>query len=639
MGLFRSEDMSLFEISIPKDNVWDIMNTLGKLDAMHFIDLNINEQPFNLVFSNNIKRCDDTLRRINFIKDECRRLGVDLVKPKNPKQFLDTISKMQKLRKTSASLFFEEIEKSIKEKEAFAINQVDILKKMHEDLNRLVEYKVVLSKAASILGKGRIEKDDELNESKSIHQAFLNAQEIMIGHIAGTVLQEEQERFNRLIFRATRGNAMVYFKPFKNPIIDYVGRRYMKSTYIVIFQDGEFIRDRIIRICDSFMGERFDIPSTNFAESLKEVEKKVNDSQMVLLNTKEETKKYLTMINTMEKEEASALIIYEWFVIKERYAYNTLNKLRRGDRLFFGLYWIPNTKTALVNEAIYKMKEDRNLMAPQITKRIKHEMTPPSYFYLNEYTAPFQEITDTYGVPQYKEVNSGIFNLVTFPMLFGVMFGDIGHGGMMFIFGIVLVMFPDFFNNLGLSSMTRVRYLVLMLGLFSTFCGLCYNDFMSIPIEFGSGSCYVTEGDQAIRKEDCMYPLGMDPKWYLGKNGLTYFNSMKMKLSVIFGVAQMSIGILMKGMNSLYFCRGIDFIFEFLPQIILMLCLFGYMDYLIIVKWLTPWEGNEHSSPAIIATMIGMFLKFGEIPEGSTPLIGTAEEQQLLSNKLLLIGL
>lgn len=138
---------------------------------------------------------------------------------------------------------------------------------------------------------------------------------------------------------------------------------------------------------------------------------------------------------------------------------------------------------------------------------------------------------------------------------------------------------------------------------------------------------------------DCVYPIGFDPKWFMSSNGLTYFNSMKMKLSVILGVAQMCLGILMKGCNAIHFRRPIDFFFEFIPQITLMLCLFGYMDFLIITKWLTPWDGNEHAAPPVIATMIGMFLKFGEIPDGTDALVGDAAYQKWLSNTLLLVGL
>jgi V-type H+-transporting ATPase subunit a len=57
----------------------------------------------------------------------------------------------------------------------------------------------------------------------------------------------------------------------------------------------------------------------------------------------------------------------------------------------------------------------------------------------------------------------------------------------------------------------------------------------------------------------------VDPAWYLSTAELTYANSLKMKLSVIFGVGQMTIGILLKGSNCAYSRRWIDFFFEFIP--------------------------------------------------------------------------
>jgi len=51
-------------------------------------------------------------------------------------------------------------------------------------------------------------------------------------------------------------------------------------------------------------------------------------------------------------------------------------------------------------------------------------------------------IIDTYGVPRYKEVNPALYAITTFPFLFGVMYGDIGHGGLIMILGLYLL-----FNN------------------------------------------------------------------------------------------------------------------------------------------------------------------------------------------------
>ena len=58
----------------------------------------------------------------------------------------------------------------------------------------------------------------------------------------------------------------------------------------------------------------------------------------------------------------------------------------------------------------------------------------PTYIPTNEFTYAFQEIVNTYGIPRYREINPAIFNIVFFPFLFGVMFGDIGHGIIILLF-------------------------------------------------------------------------------------------------------------------------------------------------------------------------------------------------------------
>jgi hypothetical protein len=56
--------MMLYQITIPKDDAWDVMNSLGSLNVAHFINLNKGEQPFALPYSSQIKRCEETERRL-----------------------------------------------------------------------------------------------------------------------------------------------------------------------------------------------------------------------------------------------------------------------------------------------------------------------------------------------------------------------------------------------------------------------------------------------------------------------------------------------------------------------------------------------------------------------------------------------
>jgi vacuolar-type H+-ATPase subunit I/STV1 len=84
-----------------------------------------------------------------------------------------------------------------------------------------------------------------------------------------------------------------------------------------------------------------------------------------------------------------------------------------------------------------------------------------------------------------------------------------------------------------------------------------------------------------------------------------------MKLAVILGVIHMSFGIILKASNTLYFKKKLDFYFEFIPQIIFMVLIFGYMDFMIIFKWLKLWA-NTQDAPSIITLMINIPLKIGK---------------------------
>lgn len=112
-----------------------------------------------------------------------------------------------------------------------------------------------------------------------------------------------------------------------------------------------------------------------------------------------------------------------------------------------------------------------------------------------------------------------------------------------------------------------------------------------------------------------------------------------MKTAVIFGVVHMSLGIVMKAFNAVYFRSYVDLFFEFLPQLVMLLAMFGFMDVLIIAKWLTDFSGREHEAPSIISAMIAMFLEGGAIPEGTAPVLGSAATQQKVCLVLVLLTL
>lgn len=77
--------------------------------------------------------------------------------------------------------------------------------------------------------------------------------------------------------------------------------------------------------------------------------------------------------------------------------------------------------------------------------------------------------------------------------------------------------------------------------------------------------------DAATSSED-VYPFGVDPVWHVADNQLLFLNSLKMKLSVVFGVVQMTFGITLKMANAVHFGSGLDFWAECVPQVCKCVC-------------------------------------------------------------------
>jgi len=70
------------------------------------------------------------------------------------------------------------------------------------------------------------------------------------------------------------------------------------------------------------------------------------------------------------------------------------------------------------------------------------------------------------------------------------MFGDYGHGSLIWIIGIAMVLGHDKLSQIdGMREAQGLRYLICMMGFFSCYMGLLYNEFFAIPSDF-FGSCY-----------------------------------------------------------------------------------------------------------------------------------------------------
>lgn len=140
MGFLRSEIMALYQLTIPKDDIWRVIESLGNINIAHFLDLNKGEQPFNLPYAPQIRRCDETERRILFLISKCKEYRILINKPKNVDVFSRNISTIESDKKKGHDLLFDAIEEEVKKNEIFIREQINAIQEMKEGISKLEDY-------------------------------------------------------------------------------------------------------------------------------------------------------------------------------------------------------------------------------------------------------------------------------------------------------------------------------------------------------------------------------------------------------------------------------------------------------------------------------------------------------------------
>lgn len=574
----------------------------------------------------------------------------------NYDDFRNALKKDQAARREMRTDYFDMIETEIineeKELEQFLQNKTENF----DSMNTLLENREILRKISKLVvqdpSMGNSFNNQAMNNSGSLNQEYGNSainqnnindnSRILdensrggLQFISGVILAENELKLRRTVFRVSYGLGLSTFWDIDPKIFEKINHNYESAnapkkifTIFIKNSDGEnnYLFGKLIKICDALGATRYNIPPT------KEIQRVLNDIEMeirkmeTVLDEQKNTIISLIQNKIGRKNEPGKYSLYRLFFKKQKEIYLNLSKCRSSNSFFQGEIWVLDKKMNEIMDNIIELSnKSSNFQGINImeVEGKGEKINPPTYIDANEFIWPFQEIVNTYGVPRYQEINPTIFNIVTFPFLFGVMFGDIGHGFILLLFGIYMCLYSDQIKNNKkslLRPLIQGRWLFLLMGIFAFYCGWIYNEFFSVALGVFGGTCYTQSeplktgnGVEFTRKDPkCIYPFGMDPKWQISINELSFHNSVKMKLSVILGVFHMLFGIVLKGINCIHFKNRLGFVFEFIPQIIFMSILFGYMDAMIFIKWLREFSDSKYA-PSLISLLMNIFLKFGSV--------------------------
>jgi V/A-type H+/Na+-transporting ATPase subunit I len=158
--------------------------------------------------------------------------------------------------------------------------------------------------------------------------------------------------------------------------------------------------------------------------------------------------------------------------------------------------WIPASKSKEIAEEISKASGGlASMFAEEKATQTGHqteesmpnkEHEPPTLVKAPGWTRPLQSIVDNFGIPSYSETNPTPFMILTFPLIYGLMFGDIGEGLLFLAFGFFLLYVKR--KKIKVFEIGQIfvngAELVIMLGIGATIFGFVFGDFFGFDPPF-----------------------------------------------------------------------------------------------------------------------------------------------------------
>ncbi|KAJ8681950.1 hypothetical protein QAD02_017742 [Eretmocerus hayati] len=617
-ALFRSEEMALCQLFIQPESAYLSVSELGETGTVQFRDLNGDVNYFQRKFVSEVRRCDEMERKLRYIEAEVKKDGVPIVddlkelpRAPLPREIIDLEARIEKT------------ENDILELSQNAVN-------LKGNYLELMELRQILEKTQVFF------TEEEANDS--ITRALINEESQTqaatgrerLEFVAGVINRERMPAFERMLWRISRGNVFLRQTILEKPLEDpSTGNEIYKTAFVAFFQ-GEQLKSRIKKVCTGFHASLYPCPSSHSErlDMVKGVRTRLEDLNLVLNQTHDHRQRVL---HSVAKELPNWIIM----VRKMKAIYHTLNLFNMdvSKKCLIGECWVPMADLNIVQNCLTEGSRLCGSTIPSFLNVIHTDEDPPTFHRTNRFTRGFQNLIDAYGVASYREANPALYTIITFPFLFSIMFGDCGHGFIMFLFALYMVCWEKkLMSQKSTNEIWNIffggRYIILLMGLFSIYTGFIYNDVFSKPMNiFGSSwnstDNFTFKGLQMAAKvqldpqksySGTPYPFGVDPIWALADNKIIFLNSYKMKLSIIIGVVHMIFGVCMNITNIVHFKKYPSLFLEFLPQLIFLVLLFGYLSFLMFMKWLiysvhNPVKYGSCCAPSILITFINMLLR------------------------------
>lgn len=598
--------MSLVQLYVPTEVSRDIIHEIGKLNLVEFRDLNKDVNEFQRAFVQELRKLDNIERQYAYFKTELDKKGIEAkVYPYED----DAVLAQSEIDEYALNALL--LESRVVE----LTESTDTLYNKQKDLK---QFKFTIQAVENFFSANAAPRHESTEGDALLSQLESGVTEFQTEFISGVIDRSKVSALQQILWRTLRGNLYYYTEELPETIYDSKSNDFVPKNAFIIFSHGSMIYQRIKKIAESLDADLYKVDGSSSLreEQLSILNNSLADLGIVLGQTESALNSELIAI--------SRDLSKWWEVIaKEKAVFKTMNlcDYDNSRKTLIAEGWVPTDEIDDLGFAVQALSSSESI--PTIINVLETTKTPPTFHRTNKFTAAFQGICDTYGIASYREVNPGLPTIVTFPFMFAIMFGDLGHGLILLLAALALVL-----NEKKIGAMKRDeifdmafsgRYILLLMGIFSIYTGFMYNDVFSKSMDFfPSGWKWPEEfelGETIHAKKIGVYAMGLDPAWHGSENALLFSNSYKMKLSVLMGYLHMTYSYFFSLVNYIYFNSMIDIVGNFIPGLLFMQGIFGYLSLCIVYKWTVDWFAIQKQPPGLLNMLITMFLSPGTVVE------------------------
>ncbi len=279
------------------------------------------------------------------------------------------------------------------------------------------------------------------------HTKYLKKYDIDLNQLNGL------EFFSYKIGILSKENRLKLKKNYENTsaIVLHIGSNNIGEVYLIISpKELEIETNRLLR---SLNFHELDM-SKEFSGTTQEVIKKLDERIDNITKEIDSLKKQLHEY----REDNKNVVLKAYSRLKlEEVKTKIKNETARTNMFFYLSGWVMNSDKDKVLTQLKKYENNMLIMFKD-TSDVYNYITPPTKMKNNKLLRPFETLVKMYGIPSYDELDPTVFLSITYMLLFGAMFGDVGQGLVLFLAGIFLIRKPDkrifgeLLSRLGLSS-------------------------------------------------------------------------------------------------------------------------------------------------------------------------------------------